>query len=447
LDGRLRLRQAALRRTGADVRPPALRADHPRAGRHAAAVSDDEDAASRQHLLGRDHPVAGQRLRHLPHPPVHALHPAGAARGRAHRRRGRAADLLVGGHAARTSHPRHARHLHLHDDVERFHVAADHPQQRRALHAARGHRQPLRRARRRRRADDGGIGGDRAAGAAAVPVFAALLHRRVDGGKRQGMIGLALAAILWTAHPADGVEMKLTREADVNRIDFDFHGHGGYAIARRAVDLDLPPNYRFVFRIRGDAPPENLEFKLINGDNVWWLNRRDFHFPPDFTTLKTKKRQIAFAWGPAGGGEIRHVDSMEVVVTAGSGGKGAVWFSDPELQIPPADLVELSGLIIEPSGERTSRPLRADETSAPLIFLDGVKVEHPLIVGKFVWLPDAEARTVRAEGSTKVTIEPPEWAPTINDFYSIVARDAKRGDYPRYLIGEQPYWTVIGADG
>jgi len=246
------------------------------------------------------------------------------------------------------------------------------------------------------------------------------------------MIGLALAAILWTAHPSDGVEMKLTREADVNRLDFDFQGHGGYAIARRAVDLDLPPNYQFVFRIRGDAPPENLEFKLLRGDDVWWLNRRDFHFSRDFTMLKTKKRQIAFAWGPAGGGEIKHVDSLEVVVTAGSGGKGTVWFTDPELQPITGDN-ELSGLIAEP-------PPSA-------IYLDGVKVEHPLIVGKFVWLPDREARTIRAEGSTKVTRQPPEWAPALNDFYAIVARDAKRGDYPRYLIGEQPYWTVIGADG
>jgi len=247
------------------------------------------------------------------------------------------------------------------------------------------------------------------------------------------MIALALAAALWTAHPSDGVEMHLAREAGVNRIDFDFHGHGGYAIARREVNLDLPPKYEFVFRIRGDAPPENLEFKLIHRDDTWWLNRRDFHFPREFETVRTKKRQIAFAWGPSGGGEITHVDSMEVVVTAGSGGKGTVWFTDPEVQVPNPDVVETSGLIADP-------PPTA-------IYLDDVKVEHPLIAGKFVWLPDAEARTIRAEGSKHVVIESPEWAPTLNDFYSIVARDAKRGEYPRYLIGEQPYWTVIGADG
>ncbi|HEY4641095.1 MAG TPA: hypothetical protein VII75_07100 [Thermoanaerobaculia bacterium] len=225
--------------------------------------------------------------------------------------------------------------------------------------------------------------------------------------------------------------MHLSREGEINRVDFDFHGHAGYAIARREVNLELPANYQFVFRIRGDAPSENLEFKLIDGDNVWWLNRRDFVFPRTFETLRTKKRQIGFAWGPAGGGEIRHVESMEVVITAGSGGKGTVWFSDPELARPPER--EFSGLIAEPAPSA--------------IFIDDKRVEDPLIVGKFVWLPDGEGKTIRAEGATQVEVMPPEWAPSENDFYAHVARAAKRGDYPRYLIGEQPYWTVIGADG
>ena len=124
--------------------------------------------------------------------------------------------------------------------------------------------------------------------------------------------------------------MSLTREGAINKAAFDFRGHGGYAIARTDMNLDLPPNYQFVFRVRGEAPPENLEFKLISGDDVWWLNRRDFVFPKTWTTLATKKRKIEFAWGPHRNGELRHVDAIEVVVTAGSGGRGTVWFSDPE---------------------------------------------------------------------------------------------------------------------
>jgi hypothetical protein len=253
----------------------------------------------------------------------------------------------------------------------------------------------------------------------------------------------------WTPHPSDGVEMHITSDGAATRVAFDFHGHAGYAIARKQLDLDLPPNYQFVFRIRGEAPPENLELKLINGDNVWWLNRRDFVFPRQWTALKTKKRQINFAWGPAGGGEIRHVEAMEIVVTAGSGGKGTVWFEEPQLEELPVatndslhfttddiDLGakrELGGLVIEPAGKYE-------------ISLDGVK-QAPLAKDTFAWLPEAEARRIVVRGAKSITVQPPTWAPTANDFWSIVAKAAPRGAYPRYLIGEQPYWTIVGADG
>lgn len=262
------------------------------------------------------------------------------------------------------------------------------------------------------------------------------------------MIAAALLAVaLWTPHPSDGVEMHIKSEGSAMRVDFDFHGHAGYAIARKTVNLDLPPNYQFLFKIKADAPPENLELKLIHGDDVWWLNRRDFVFPKQWTTLKTKKRQIEFAWGPAGGGEIRRVEAMEIVVTAGSGGKGTVWFTEPELEELPVvrdeplhfdtgtiDLGakrEIGGLIAEPPGA---------------VLLDGV-LQHPVAKGNFVWLPDAEARRIVVRGAKRVTVQPPSWAKTENDFWSIVARASKRGEYPRYLLGEQSYWTITGADG
>jgi len=86
----------------------------------------------------------------------------------------------------------------------------------------------------------------------------------------------------WSAHPADGVELKIGSDAGEDgqamRLDFKFTRGGGYAVARRAVDLELPENYRFRFRMKAKAPVNNLEFKLIDatGDNVWWLNQRDF---------------------------------------------------------------------------------------------------------------------------------------------------------------------------
>ncbi len=258
----------------------------------------------------------------------------------------------------------------------------------------------------------------------------------------------------WSAHPADGVEMRLTREGEANRLDFNFHGHGGYAIARRSVELELPPNYRFTFRLRGNAPRENLELKLLDAtdENVWWLNRRNFVFPGEWTTLATKKRQISFAWGPLGGGEIHRVASLEVVVTAGSGGKGTIWFTDPRLEPLPVESNEplrFTKPVIDLGVKREIGGLIIEWRTPPPAFrlsLDGVVQKR--VTSKFVWLPETEMRTISIGGGDvrAVVVEPPAWAPTENDFFAIVARDAPRGRYPRYLIGEQPYWTIVGAD-
>ena len=148
----------------------------------------------------------------------------------------------------------------------------------------------------------------------------------------------------WSAHPSDGVNLIIGQDAGVHgkaiRFDVEFTRGAGYAVARKAFDVPLPPNYRFRFAIKGDIPTENLEFKLIDstGANVWWLNRRDFTFPVVWDSLSTKQRQIEFAWGPIGGGELARVAAIEFAITAGSGGRGTVWLDDFTLEpLPPAD--------------------------------------------------------------------------------------------------------------
>ncbi|HKA24904.1 MAG TPA: coagulation factor 5/8 type domain-containing protein, partial [Candidatus Eisenbacteria bacterium] len=130
----------------------------------------------------------------------------------------------------------------------------------------------------------------------------------------------------WEARPADGVELKLGTTDSFDggslRLDFRFVKGGGYAVIHKKFDFNLPPNYRFRFRVRGESPSENLEFKLIDstGENVWWNNHRDFVFPVAWDSVTLRKRHITFAWGPEGGGEIHHVQAIEFAITAGSGG-------------------------------------------------------------------------------------------------------------------------------
>jgi hypothetical protein len=288
----------------------------------------------------------------------------------------------------------------------------------------------------------------------------------------------------WSAHPSDGVELKIAPDAGAMRFDFDFHQHAGYAIARRAVDLDLPPNFEFTFSMRAEAGVNNLEFKLIDesGENVWWMNRRDFQFPKSWTEIATKKRQIAFAWGPIGGGEPHHIAALEIVVTAGSGGRGHVWIDDLALTaLPPPvsgpvtrgtwraaegtqtlaiDLGvrrEIGGLHIRWNERDFARDFAIELSRDGETFRAVRDIRNNGRIDDFIHLPDEEARVVRlvmrrsSRGAgyaiESLDVEPVDWAPAANDFFAIVAKSARRGAYPRYLIGEQPYWTVIGADG
>jgi hypothetical protein len=286
------------------------------------------------------------------------------------------------------------------------------------------------------------------------------------------------------------------------RLDFDFQGHGGWAAVRKTVDLELPDNYEFTFRIRGEAPTENLEFKLVDasGDNVWWSPRRDFSFPHEWTTLRVRKRQVSFAWGPAGGGELKRAASIEIAVTAGSGGRGSVWISDfaltplpPDrpyagtpvasassslpgcgpaqalsgqnggwhsdpgaagdawLQLDFGERRELGGLAIEwnrsaPAFEvLTSDDGAAWATGWPKRAVHGSR--------SFVRLPEAACRFVRVLASgaapdgvavARLTVEPPEFGAIPNAFIASVAEVSRRGLYPRAFLGEMTSWTLVG---
>jgi len=155
------------------------------------------------------------------------------------------------------------------------------------------------------------------------------------------------------------------------RIDFAFSG-GGYAIVRKELPLDLPDNYELSLWIRGDAPTENLEVKLVDstGENVWWRNQRDVELPKAWRRMSIKKRQITFAWGPRGGGELRRAAALEISVTAGSGGRGTVWLDDIVLEprAPAAEQVQdLAHGSLLPLGE--DQPHGRGQ-AVPALFLD-----------------------------------------------------------------------------
>lgn len=311
----------------------------------------------------------------------------------------------------------------------------------------------------------------------------------------------------WSAHPADGVRLTLAGDRGKTgralRLDFGFSG-GGYAIARRATALDLPANYAFSFWIRGEAKPNTLEFKLIDrsGENVWWYTEPDRVFDGAWHRVVVRKRQVRFAWGPKGGGDLDHVAAIELVLTAGRGaGSGRIWFDDltltPTPDSGPYDLTPrvaaTSSLAAHPPSAvldgdtTTSWRAAAPRASVTIDFLrrreyggltlvwvglppagyvvqvsdDGARWETlarraPRSGARdYLYLPDTESRLVRIDlvgrrggvGLREVRIEPLEWSASRNAFFTAIAADAVRGSYPRYFSGERADWTVVGVDG
>jgi hypothetical protein len=236
-----------------------------------------------------------------------------------------------------------------------------------------------------------------------------------------------LLDIAWKAVPATGVEMKLT-QSDALRVDFDFHGHAGYAISRRDGRIDLPENFELVFRVKGDAPPNTLEIKFVQGDNVWWTTRREYDFPRDWRRVSIKKRQLEFAWGPAGPSPLpKTIDAIELVVTAGSGGRGTVFFKDIELRPIEGETQEIGGIVLD----APARTVTVDDEV------------HDVAGKTWIPLPDADARSIR--------VDPPRTYRTLspmrddNAFFTEMAKHYRRGLFPRYFLGEQSYWTILGG--
>jgi hypothetical protein len=149
----------------------------------------------------------------------------------------------------------------------------------------------------------------------------------------------------WTLSASDDVKAELRPALGPHGsalcIDFDFGNVTGYVSARRAVPIDYPARFEFLLNVRGDAPPNTLQLKLVDasGDNVWWANRPDYRFAHDWQAERFRQRDIAFAWGPAADRRLRQTASVELVIASGSGaGRGSTCFDRLVLRRLPDEL-------------------------------------------------------------------------------------------------------------
>lgn len=309
----------------------------------------------------------------------------------------------------------------------------------------------------------------------------------------------------WTPFASGAAEMTVSHDLGTDgsamRLDFDFHGSGGFVGVRKLFPLEMPVSYSFGFRIRGSGPGNIFEFKLVDGStrNVWRYRVEEFVLPQGWQPVRIRDSQVEFAWGPLGGGPARDVAAIEIVIAAGPGGKGSVWLEElsfrddtyrltPRVQassaLPghdPKRLMDLS----EPSTWRSvpSEPqwllidfgqerehggvvIHWEKGLAPRRFelqvsLDGLEWRKAYSTRQgggersYLFMPGAYSRHVRIDllesveghgfGIRAIEVRPYDFSRSINQFFQALAADSPAGLYPKYLTGRQSYWTVVGT--
>ncbi len=314
----------------------------------------------------------------------------------------------------------------------------------------------------------------------------------------------------WSFIKSDGVSLDLSVEKGFSgnaiRFDYDFKMGTGYGGIQKRFPIDLPENYEFSFYIKASSPSNNFEIKFIDstGNNVWWVNNRNYDFPAEWTRIRIKKRDISFAWGPVADQTLKRVDRIEFTVASFVGGNGTVQIDNlkfeplpPETNSWPAPSVTASSsmkghspeFITDSSdntywinrkakGQQVTVDFRAKREFGGLLIKwlkdhhaksfdillseDGRNWEKVYSVQSnrseisFIRLPEAEAAYLRINlitpgneknfGIAEVEITDLQSTKTPNDFFRYAAARSPAGNYPRYFSEQASYWTVTGVN-
>jgi hypothetical protein len=282
------------------------------------------------------------------------------------------------------------------------------------------------------------------------------------------------------------------------RLDYDFHGGGGFVVMRRAIALRLPHTFEIGFLLRGEGPPNHMECKVASpgGVNVWRHLRKDYQMPADWTDFRFHEREFPFAWGPAGGGAPSEVEAVEIVIAAGPGGKGSLELSgafleDQTLRAPQAVGASsfLAGHPPDAAFDGCAQGwCAAAEDASPWWLIDfgrllrfgGLVIHWPELLPPRACAVEVSHdgnrwtllhRMTRATGSMnhisahggesrylrvsfdnaacaairRIEMRPDAFSSTPNEFMHAVAADYPHGSYPRYWYREQSYWTPVGS--
>lgn len=314
----------------------------------------------------------------------------------------------------------------------------------------------------------------------------------------------------WKIFKADGVNVSIEKVSGRNgnaiRLTYDFTKGTGYGGIQKAVSIKLPENFKFIFYLRANSPHNNLEVKFLDstGENVWWMNNRNFEFPVDWKKFTVKKRHIKFAWGPTTEKSLENISRIEFTIASYNGGKGWVEFDDLQFEELPAEKTPAAQPQFTASSQKSGKyslknisdgsnttTWLSKKSKSDTIFID---FKQPREFGGFIidwdkkWYPDgykfflsddktnwenvysvekinggrsyirlkdAEAKfaqivmtsnSAREIGINELKILEPGYSEELNKFFINMAKEYPRGYFPRYFYEEASHWTVIGVN-
>lgn len=316
----------------------------------------------------------------------------------------------------------------------------------------------------------------------------------------------------WSFIKSDGVtlEVKTSKGLAGNAIclSYNFTKGTGYGGIQKIIPLNLPENFEISFYLKAESPANNFEIKFIDstGNNVWWVNNRNFSFPTTWQKIRIKPRHIHFAWGPTSDTHLKRFERIEFTLASFVGGSGKIWIDSltfkplpliPDSNLPTPLVYNVSDsqqkLIPELMDQDPQSAWIARNRDSSTIILDlralreigGIKIswverkqansfdiytsddsiswQKSFSVNSnrnnisYIRLPEFETRYIRLNlqdcknsngcGIKDIQILRVEESNTLNSFFRYVAKDSPKGYYPRYFLDQASYWTVSGVNG
>lgn len=314
----------------------------------------------------------------------------------------------------------------------------------------------------------------------------------------------------WSFNKSDGVNVNLVNEpgltGDAIRFDYDFTKGTGYGGIQKLFPIDLPENFEFTFWLKADSPANNFEIKFIDstGNNVWWVNNRNYDFPNEWKKIRIKKRHISFAWGPTADQSLKRIDRIEFTIASYVGGKGTIRLDQldfeplpPETGLYPIPEITASSVLKSHTTDRMTDNLTETGWQSTgskgqyvlvdfktrrefgglqidwlkghyavdfdiLLSMDGIEWEKAYQVQSnrggtsFIRLPEAEAQFLKIDlkksimekwfGIAEIKFLTIKNSLTTNDFLIYTAKNSPPGSYPRSFLEQATYWTITGVN-